>query len=688
MAIKTAFFALAGGLDLVTPPISTPSGRAISGLNYEPDVRGYVRTRGHERFDGRSKPSNQSYWTLGFTAGTQAIPVGSTVTGATSAATGIVVVAGVVESGSYAGTDAAGYLIVRQVTGSFANGENLQVAAATKAVADGIEALSGAPNDPLNDAYTQAAIEHARALIGEPAGSGPIRGGFVYNGDTYCFRDNGPGTAGLLFKESATGWQVQSLGYTLQYDASVGEIFEGDTVVGGTSGASAVVKRVTLESGVWGASGTGRLVFASITGTFQNNEALKVATVTKATANLTVTTNSLPPGGRYECVTHNFYGASNRRRIYGANGVGKAFDWDGSVLALINTGMTVDTPSHIGVQKNQLFLTFTGGSLQNSSVGEPHMWDAITGATEIGLGEEITALLPDVQGAMVVFGRNLIAILYGNDREDFTLDILNAKAGAAEWSVQMVGMPMYLDDQGIRSLSAAQVYGDFRMGSITQLVAPLLRRKRAANIQVVASIRSRARDQYRVFFSDGSGLCIYFGRKAPECMPFDYGVVVTSCWAGEDDNGNEILFIGDSDGLVYQLESGTSFDGTAVNAYIRLAFNNIGTPQQNKRFQSAALEVDAAPNTELGLTAEYSYGDPDQPAGQEQRFAVSGSGGIWDEAFWDQFYWSSPIFGLARADIDGFGRNISIAIASSEAYREPHTLTGMTLFFNYRGLAR
>ena len=689
MAIKTAFFPLSGGLDLVTPPIATPSGRAISGLNYEPDVRGYVRAQGHERFDGRVKPSAQTYWTLAFDAGTAAIAVESTVTGATSSATGIVVVAGVVETGSYAGSDAAGYLILSQVSGTFANNENLQVSAVTKAVANGTTSLAGAATDALNDTYTQAAIEYARALINEPPGSGRVRGGFIYNGDCYCFRDNAPATAGQLLKETTAGWVVQSLGVTLLFDASVGEIFEGDTVTGATSSASAVVKRVALLTGTWGSAGTGELVFATVTGgPFQNNENLQVSAVTKAVANGVISTNTLPAGGRYETHLHNFYGAANRTRIYGVNGVGKAFDWDGTVLAFITTGMTTDTPNHISVFKQQLFLSFPGGSLQNSSIGEPHTWDAITGANEIGLGEEITGMLPDVQGAMVIFGRNQVNVLYGNDVTDFTMSALNPNAGAVEWSIQNLGTPMYLDDQGVRNLSATQAYGDFRMGSLSQLVAPMLRSKRASLITAAASLTVRGRDQYRLFFSDGSGLCFYFGRKNPECLPFDYGVTVTSCWSGEDDNGNEILFMGDEDGMVYQLEKGTSFDGTAVDAYLRLAFNNIGSPQQNKRFLRASLEVDAAPNTELGLTAEYSYGDPDRPAAQEQSFTVSGSGGVWEEAFWDQFYWSSPIFGIAKADIAGLGRNVSIAIASSEAYREPHTLTGMTLFFTYRGLAR
>lgn len=680
MAIKTAFFPLAGGLNLITPPISTPSGHAISALNYEPDVLGYVRTRGHERFDGRPAPSEQSYWTLGYDGYVGAISAGQTVTGATSGATGIAL---------YAISSGPGTLVLTQVSGTFEDNENLQVSAVTKCVANGTASERGAGNDTDNDTYTQAAIEYARGNIDEVPGSGEILGGFIYGGNCYAFRDNAPGTAADLYKATTSGWSKQSLGYTLNFDGAVGEIFEGNTVTGATSGASGVVKRVALQSGAWtDGTGVGALTFASVTGTFQNNENLQVSAVTKAVANGTLSTNTLPAGGRYDCIVENFYGASNLERVYCANGVGKAFDYDGTCIAFITTGMTTDTPAHIAAFANHLFLSFPGGSLQNSSRGEPHEWTAVTGASEIGIGEEITALQPNVQGTLVVFGKNKVAILYGNDSSDFSMSMLNDDAGAIEWTVQKIGQPHYLDDAGVRTLNATQAFGDFRMGTVSQMVAPLFRAKRSAGLTPVASIRVKARDQYRLWWSDGSGLTIYLGRKNPECLPFNYGVVITSTWSGEDSDGNEIIFMGDEDGFVYQLEKGTSFDGSAVDASLRLAFNNIGTPQQNKRFLKAALEVDAAPNTEIGMTAEFAYGDPYQPAGQQVDLTVSGSGGFWDEAYWDQFYWSSPVFGVAETPIDGLGRNISIAVASSETYREPHTLTGMTLFFTYRGLAR
>jgi hypothetical protein len=87
--------------------------------------------------------STASGWTLvtfgrelAFTTGTAEIFVGNTVTGATSGATGVVASVAL-QSGNWPTSNAAGRLILSSTTGTFQAGENLQVAAATKAVSGG-----------------------------------------------------------------------------------------------------------------------------------------------------------------------------------------------------------------------------------------------------------------------------------------------------------------------------------------------------------------------------------------------------------------------------------------------------------------------------------------------------------------------------------------------------------------------
>lgn len=125
MTQNTTFFPLSGGLNLISPALATPPGSLRAGVNHEPDPRGYRRIDGYERFDGQPKPSAAEYAYITFTAGAHAPDIGQEVVGTTSAARGIVI-AITLDTGTWAGGDAAGTIIVRPTTGTFIDGEDIQ----------------------------------------------------------------------------------------------------------------------------------------------------------------------------------------------------------------------------------------------------------------------------------------------------------------------------------------------------------------------------------------------------------------------------------------------------------------------------------------------------------------------------------------------------------------------------------
>lgn len=692
MTQQTAYFPTTGGLDLVTPPITRKPGFAIGGKNYLPRAEGYKRIAGIERYDGRALASAASYWVLHFDAGTATIAEGATVTGGTSGATGKALIAAVVSSGSYGGSDAAGYLVLTNVNGTFQDNEALKVSGVTKCTANGTTARRGASNDTDDATWLQDAIETQRALIGAVPGSGPIRGVWMFNGETYAFRDNVGGTACEVYRSSALGWLSLPLGYRLKFNTGSAAISEGQTVTGATSGASGVVTRVAQRSGAFGTSdAAGTLTFTSITGTFQNGENLQVGGVTKAKADGASATNTLPAGGHYEFATYNFTGLSGGARMYGVNGVGPAFEIDsGGVFVPIYTGMTADTPKHLRCHANYLFLSFDA-SEQFSGLGDPYAWTPILGAGELSIGETITGK-EVYAGALVIFGRNRIGILYGTvfsgTEADGVLKVITEEAGAIEWSVQAMSQPIFLDDRGVRALASVQEYGDFQAGTLSKLIKPLLDDKRANGATVTASLRVRDLDEYRLFFSDGTGLVMDLSAGRPQFMPLDYGMVIRCAASAEDSSGNEVLLAGSDDGYVYRMDSGNDLDGEALDWLLRLTFNNLGSPTTNKRFHKATAEVRANPSATLRATADFSYGDPELPSLPGQSFTVSGGGGFLNEADWNEFYWSSRVEGLAEAHIDGIGTSISMAVAGSAAYEAPHTIHGLTLHYSPRGLAR
>lgn len=676
---------LVGGLDLVTPAVAIPVGRAIATLNYESEARGYRRVTGYERFDGRPKPSAASYWVLPFDAGQTEIAVDDVVTGATSSATGIVL-AITIDSGTWAGNDAAGDVILYNVSGTFQDNEDLQVSAATVAVAAGAATENGAATDALNQTYRRAAVAARRAAITAVPGSGPVRGVFTFSGDVYAVRNNVGGTAAVLHKATTSGWTAQSFGHTLDFDAGTAEFAEGETLTGGTSSATATIERVVLQSGAWSGTADGYLVLSGIAGTFQNNETITSATGS-ATSDGTTAAITWPPGGKYRAIEHNFFGSENRNRVYIASGTHRAMEWDGSVMAPIRTGLSdaLDKPTFVAVMREHLFLAVDGGSVQHSGTGKPLSFITTDGAGEIALGETLTGLRSQNKGAMILTSRGKVAYLTGNDSTDWLLRVITDDSGAIEDSLCVVDKPYFMDDLGVRGMDAAQSFGDWQIGTITALIEPLIRQKREASVDVVGIQKVRSKDQIRIWYADGSGVSIYLGRKSPEAMIFGVDFTPVSVYSGEDSTGFEILLAGDDEGFVFEIDKGTSQDGGEVEAYLRMSFLHQGAPSDFKRYHRAFLDViTEQADTVISFSSDYTFGDINLPSGTEASETIYGGGDFWNSAFWDQFNWSSPFQADATIELNGIGRNVSVVVMSDATHDAPHTLSSITINFTPR----
>jgi len=876
-SMRAKYFPFEGGEILTDPALSQPPGSLLYGKNYEVYPEGgYRRIDGYERYDGKVKPSESLYWILEFQTGTGDVVDTDIVTGETSGATGEVITAQVISSGTTSGGDAVGYYVLALVNGTFAVGENLQVGGVTKSVVKKAEEALGATDDDLDASYSRYSIERARTKVGLVPGSGAIRGVWVYNGTVYAFRDNTGGTATDMFyaaevatrnqhtytpggtiavgdifritisdrafrytatdttvdsvvdgirdqintagnwtkyiktmtgtlsggsgytsaptvsltggggtgavaeatisagavtavsivdsgsgytsaptvsfsggggsgatftdvaittgsvqmatalnkssklqisaflpgtanvfsvshysannsatftQESDTvsavdrGWVQIDLGQYIRFDAGAAEISEEDTVTGGTSGATGIVRRVTVRTGDWGSSNAiGILVLSNVTGTFQDNEALQVSSSTMATSASALVTVSLIPGGRYEFVNYNFGGTASTNRMYGCDGFNPAFEFDGTYWVPLFTGMSVDSPKHIAAHKKHLFLSFAKGSLQHSSIGDPYGWSVVTGASELGTGDEITALQVMKGDAMAVFNRNRSYILYGTSSVDWNLRTFSNNSGGIEWTIQNLTETIYLDDRGITNLAAVNAYGDFAVSTLSKKIKPIIDDQKGSSL---SSLRVRKKGQYRLFFTDGSGVYGTFtGNRLAGFIRVDLGKPVYTVCSAEDASGDEIMFFGSDDGYVYQMDKGTSFDGTAIEGILRLSYYHFDTPTRNKRFRKIHFEMRADSNIELKFQPDFTYGSVDVPEGRSVNLDVAGGGGFWNIADWNTFNWSGQVVTTAEESIDGMGTNMGILILSETAYEQPHILQGVTVHYSNRRIRR
>ena len=677
--ISQSFYPLAGGLDLVTPAIAIEPGKVIDAQNYEPAIGGgYRRGEGYERFDGKASPTSASYW-IQPTNVTGTIVVGNTVTGATSAATGIVLAI------------ITGNIVLGRVTGTFTTNENLTIAAVIVATNTGLIAKDSSPSSSDNADYALLAANDTRTLILVVPGSGRIRGVYVYADVIYAFRDNAGGTAGDMYKATAGGWVKIVFLTELRFTGAVGQINIGDTIVGGTSTATAIVTAALLMSGTWTVSGVGSLILSSVVGTFTNGEAIKVAAVTKVTASANSALITRLPGGTMGFFTYNFTGSTDTKKMYGVDGINTVFEFDGATYIPIRTGMAIDTPTQVIAHKGFLFLGFNA-SVQYSGLGNPYAWTVVLGSGEIDCSKPVTGFLP--QGgtqngsALAIFTAERTFILYGTSNADFKLVSSIFDIGYSAFTAQQVSNNAFgIGNRGIQALLTTLNYGDFDYESITHMVQPFINKKRGLEC---SSNSVRSKNQYRVYFTDGTALAVGLtGDKVSSILPMNYVKTVRCITSQTLSTGAEVTYFGSDDGYVYQDHVGTSQDGAAIEAWIRLPFNNNKSPLLRKRFRRAVLEMSVESYAQVNIAYDFGYGNPNvQPSAPVADTMLIGAGGYWDSFTWDQFTWDAQFISNPTIQINGTEKNISFLFYSNRAQDKPHIISGLTLITTPRILQR
>lgn len=666
------FFAFGGGLDTETSPVALEPGYLRSSSNYECGVvSGYSRIAGYERYDGHPEPHKQNYYTLPVTI-TGAYATGNVITGVNSGFTAVI------EAG-----DANAFYITK-ATGAFVVGETLNISGTPRATVLLSQYEGGAPSTLLNLEYKSLAANRYRADILAVPGQGPIRGVAYLDGVLYAWRDRVGGARCDIQKQTANGWLAIYPKGEVNFTAGTGIITEGATLTQGAN--TGTIVRVVIESGtLLAGTAAGRLIIAS--GTFSAG----VATASSG-GSVTVTNTTVPailPGGRYKFVTYGFAGS---RRLYGCDGVNRAFEFDGGTYVAINTKMSPDIPQYIAAHKAHLLASF-GRLLQFSSIGAPYQWSPITGAGEFGVGDDITGL-SSIEGdqstaTLIVASRNSLNMLYGSSSADFRMVLYQQDTGCIAHTLQLIGTAYMLDDRGILQLGTSAAFGNFEHSTLSRRFRTLINQLRPS---AVDSLTVREKNQYRLLFAGGKALYITVnGSKITGATEVTYAHNMVCSCAAEDSSGNEVIFYGADNGFVYRSDVGTSFDGDPIPFGLSLAYNHLGSPGVMKTMKMISIEVDSTESVfaSIGFALGYQRQEVSQPAAVNLSITTS-AGVTWDSGlFWDSgLAFDGTPLAPWRIPISGTAENISLAVNGSSSIYPPHTFYGAIIDYIPRNLKK
>ena len=290
----------------------------------------------------------------------------------------------------------------------------------------------------------------------------------------------------------------------------------------------------------------------------------------------------LSPNGSYEFYDYYF---ESELRMFGVSGVHNAFEWDGTTWTDILTGFSPsDTPEHLVARKGRLWM----------SKGEEAAWsDVAAGANEyrnftgwqgtnggLALKSQITGFQIVPGGDLLITARNQHAYISatGTAAVPFAPTDMNEQGietGAIAKTIQRIGpLTIAFDDRGVISITDTDTYGNFNDATLSYALRDTLELKKD---QVTTSCIVRSKSQYRLFFSDGSGLIFSFARnELIGITPIEFTDPVKCVVSKEDSNGDEIILFGSTDGFIYQMEQGNSFDGENIRSFARVAYTNLG----------------------------------------------------------------------------------------------------------------
>lgn len=660
---RTQHVALQGTVDLVTPPIAKAPSHAITADNVQPLWGGgFGRIEGYEPVDGAPAPSDHIYYR---------------------------VILPVVDAAWVGGT-----LELNGLVGTISDIDepnlSLQVVAVKlTGVKDDVVTITPPTGSPVTQplsyittfGFGSNAQEQAQILaaahklmfgkVAKPIGDGVLRGVVDLAGQLIAFRDNGGELAISMGNTDHTWTAAPGV-----YEVTLKAVTDPDAFVEGASiDVGGVV--VNLYASTFAADGQTGIMYVDQPVTTNADVNVSIDGDVKAATAGSMIKATYSAGKVWTFEYHNFYAGSATRYAYGTNG--------DSLVEVRPNGVIIPIPVYdtrtitaIEVHRNHLFVAFEGGQYGHCAVGEPLNWEILLGAEQFGTGDEITALQSMPGGYMLIGCKNSLHVLSGATRQDWVAAQLS-KVGITAGTLTSTFKPIAHSNNGFIDVTQTEAFGDFIANEIhaNALLGDDAFHPRHTNF--FAHSHKKEHNQIRFY---QQGLARHFivqllsdGKN--RATFFSYPKALEGVW---DTKGHTYLAF--DDGFIYrQNDKICSFAGSEIYWVLRLAYTHTGSPNTVKSWDSFELQMSSEGSLNLKFIHSLDYGSMEHAQSRSEIQGVFGGGGRWDEALWDNFFWSSPDYVTPTVYLNGHSKNISILLSGRSDYEKNFKLDGYTLSY-------
>ncbi len=521
-----------------------------------------------------------------------------------------------------------------------------------------------------------------KAAVTFTSHTGVVKGVATWESTVIAYRNND------VYKSTGSGWtkiNIPSYGTVLVNGASqTGSslIVDGLTdvpQVGDTFSVAGVEKIYTVTATVTVTSGGATL-------------AINPALASSPADNAAVTWLSVNYTGGIKLRTAK-YRTNSVDKIVGVNATNYPFIWDDTTFTSLDTNTDLLGADFVVFHKNQLFFANEDKLIFSAPYTDTD-FTAANGAGVISVGAMITGIIV-FREALIIFTDKSISQLAGNTVSDFNLQPITRNVGCvASDTIQEIGGDiMFLGPEGLRLLSATDRTGDFNLGVVSKPIQAEAT-ELISSSSSFASVVIKQKSQYRLLGYNASvttesakgilGTQMVGDNTSTISWAETVGI---KAYVADSNyiNQTETIIFAHSDGYVYQMESGNSFDGTNILASFATPYVPVNDPRIRKTFYKMFLYTDPQGSVNMSANLKLDFDDfgSIQPETISLSNVNSGSVGFYgtSTAKYGATKYGTKLKKLFQTQVIGSGFSVSLQFVS-DGTDPPFSLDAATLEYS------
>jgi hypothetical protein len=308
-----------------------------------------------------------------------------------------------------------------------------------------------------------------------------------------------------------------------------------------------------------------------------------------------------------------------------------------------------------------------------------------TGSGSIVVEDQIEGIRGFRNELFIFCTNSIFKLININDSSNIAIVPVTKNVGCLSgYSIQEIGGDLiFLAPDGLRTVAGTARIGDVELGTVSKAIQPLVT-SLAENINtfVISSVVLREKSQYRLFYTNTSleqtqqkGI---IGTLRPNGFQWSEtrSLEVTAIGSGFDNNNVEQYYHGDTNGFVYQHDTGNNFDGSNILARFETPNYDYGDLGTLKTLHYVRVSASSEGIVEPDIQVRFDYGNTDIPQPPD----LFDIGVINPPSKFGDALLNTNVFGggdnpLIRVPLQGSGTSNNFTIISDDT-KAPYTING------------